>query len=255
MADRVKYFLLGLLFLVVAGVIAFDRWNSREVAGPGDESARTRDGEAELWFDPPASDEEEPGGLHDETGAGTLQIDPPEETIRPEPKSKELDLIPPPIDPKPEPRTKPKPAPKPAPVKTSDTIHVVRSGETLGEIAQHYYPGRVQAGIRMIVAANQIANPNHIRENDKLVIPASSVRRPSGRPTIERTPRAKAKSDPKPGIPSTYLVRKNDGDLYAILRRFYGRKGEGARVVRVMELNNLVSTRVPAGTKLKLPPK
>ncbi|MGH7163259.1 MAG: hypothetical protein ACREID_07230, partial [Planctomycetota bacterium] len=30
MADRVKYFLLGLLFLVVAGVIAYDRWNSAD---------------------------------------------------------------------------------------------------------------------------------------------------------------------------------------------------------------------------------
>ena len=27
MADRVNYFLLGLLFLIVAGVIAYDRWN------------------------------------------------------------------------------------------------------------------------------------------------------------------------------------------------------------------------------------
>ena len=40
MADRVKYFLLGLLFLVVAGVIAYDKWNAPgavpETADAGD---------------------------------------------------------------------------------------------------------------------------------------------------------------------------------------------------------------------------
>ena len=30
MVDRIKYFLLGLLFLIVAGVIAYDRWNTDE---------------------------------------------------------------------------------------------------------------------------------------------------------------------------------------------------------------------------------
>ena len=68
----------------------------------------------------------------------------------------------------------------------------MRSGETLGEIAQHYYPGRVQSGIRLIVEANQISNPNRIRENDKLVIPASNVRRPGARPSVGGTNREPA---------------------------------------------------------------
>ena len=34
MVDRVKYFLLGLLFLIVAGVITYDRWNTDEYQEP-----------------------------------------------------------------------------------------------------------------------------------------------------------------------------------------------------------------------------
>ncbi|MHC4411018.1 MAG: LysM peptidoglycan-binding domain-containing protein [Planctomycetota bacterium] len=240
MADRVKYFLLGLLFLVVAGVIAFDRWNSRDAVGPADTSARSQDGEGQIWFDPPNRDEEE------------LEEDlPPISIIPPVDEDEESgrELIPPPPEPRPKPTPKPDPGPKPN--TNSNQIHVVQSGETLGEIAARYYPGRVQSGIRLIVRANQIANPNRIREKDKLVIPASKVRAPTRTPVLE--PPAKRKRSN--GIPSVYTVKKNDGDLYTISRKFYGRSGEGARVVRIMEMNSLVSTRVKAGTKLKLPKK
>ena len=43
MVDRVKYFLLGLLFLIVAGVIAYDRWNTDEYQEPAqDETVSVR---------------------------------------------------------------------------------------------------------------------------------------------------------------------------------------------------------------------
>ena len=56
-------------------------------------------------------------------------------------------------------------------------------------------------------------------------------------------------------IPSTYRVKAGDKDLYQICRRFYGRAGEGARVARIMELNQLYSADVRPGTLLRLPPK
>lgn len=242
MADRVKYFLLGLLFLVVAGVIAFDRWNSRDAAGPADTSARGQDGEGQIWFDPPSRGEEE------------LEEDLPPISIVPpvnEDEESGRNIIPTPPEPRPKPTPKPTPGPtpRPGPAAKSKQIHVVQSGETLGEIAELYYPGRVQSGIRMIVQANQIANPNRIREKDKLIIPASKVRAPNRTPVLEQP----AKRKPSSGIPSVYTVKSSDGDLYKISRKFYGRGGEGARVTRIMNMNNLLSPRVKAGTKLKLP--
>jgi len=237
MADRVKYFLLGLLFLVVAGVIAFDRWNSRESLGPGPESARADEDEGKLWFSP-AEREEEP------------RVEEERVAERPERgRSMRIDPNPEPEPPRPEPTPPPRPAPEPEPA--DDRIHVVESGDTLGEIAARYYPGRVQEGIRLIAKANGISNPNHISIDDKLVIPASASSAGARKPIVERKPATERKR----GIPSSYTVKSGDGNLYQILRKFYGRAGEGARVVKVMEMNDLISTRVPAGTVLKLPKK
>jgi len=258
MADRVKYFLLGLLFLVVAGVIAYDRWNSRDglpedgtaeyemaadknnastiFIGPGlDENGATKERPHE---EPPSVDEElelvdAPPFRGDGLGLGKRNGD---HVIKEEPQ--------------PQPRPQPTPAAR---------THVVRSGEALEKIARLYYePGEVYKGIQLIVKANSIANPNRISKGDKLVIPAMSS---GARPTVDivRTPNRKATAS-KPatkkksgGIPSVYVVRASDGDLYKILRRFYGRSGEGARIVRVMEANNLVSVNVKAGTRIKMP--
>ena len=61
-----------------------------------------------------------------------------------------------------------------------------------------------------------------------------------------------AKSPGKPKVPNTYTVKKSDGDLYAICRRFFGRRGEGARVARIMQRNKLWSANVKPGTVLIL---
>ncbi|MHC4940978.1 MAG: LysM peptidoglycan-binding domain-containing protein [Planctomycetota bacterium] len=241
MADRVKYFLLGLLFLVVAGVIAFDRWNSRDAMGPADKSSQAEESESEIWFDPPSREVEE---TEEEEEVRPISIIPPAEKEKPH----ERNYIPEP------PKVDPEPEPEPVREEPQTNVHVVRSGETLGGIASRYYPGRVQAGIKLIVQANNISNPNRIRENDRLVIPASKVRAPERSPVVDRTTPVK-KTTTNRGTPSTYVVKKGDGDLYRILRKFYGRSGEGARVVRVMEMNDLISPRVKPGTRLKLPPR
>jgi len=262
MADRVKYFLLGLLFLVVAGVIAFDRWNSREPMGPDEASARADDS-GEIWINPPNRGTQEPEPLRIDPNGGT----PPAE-LRNGTRGggKEVGYLPPLDDDgedadDPAPKPLPKPEPKPAPAPRTDKVHVVRSGETLGEIAQQYYPGSAASGLRLIVEANKIENPNVIRENTRLVIPSAMVDGPARKPVVvdrppsNSSPAKKGSERATGGIPKTYTVKSNDGDLYAILRKFYGTAGEGARIVKVMEMNDLISPRVKAGTVLKLPPK
>jgi nucleoid-associated protein YgaU len=239
MVDRVKYFLLGLLFLVVAGVIAYDRWNSSaDEAGSGQQEARDSEDRISIEiaprppappapaFDPLRSPEPEPA---------------PVPAVDPEPA--------PPPAPKPAPAPAPEPAPPPAvkPTPTTTRIHTVQSGENLESIAMRYYETR--RGVAWIVEANRLKDKNRIFVNQKLVIPA--------RHDVEGTPARTVRraAPPADKIPSRYVVRRGDGNLYSICRRFYGSKGEGERVARVMEMNRLWSAEVQPGTVLLLPPK
>jgi len=239
MADRVKYFLLGVLFLVVAGVIAYDRWNS---AGEPQEVADRSAGDTgedfdftSLKVDPDASS---PRALPEPQPNRTEPVPGPFETER----RPVVDVPPAPPTPAPTPRPEPKPAPPPAP-EVSKT-HVIKKGETLEKIALHYYGTR--DGIQWIAEANRLDNANRIFANQKLVIPA---RKEIAKGATKPAPAEK--SDGK--IPSRYTVKDGDGNLYAICRRFYGSEGQGARVSRVMEMNHLWSADVKAGTALILP--
>ncbi|MHC4137140.1 MAG: LysM peptidoglycan-binding domain-containing protein [Planctomycetota bacterium] len=226
MADRVKYFMLGLLFLVVAGVIAYDRWNAAptEVADQSDDTG---------W----------------EVFVGT-------QTQSPQPKAKAKELSVPstpeekttkPATPKPKPPVQ-EPLPKPAvEIKPpAPKVHIIKAGETLESIALHYY--KTRKGIQWIVDANKLKNPDRVYENQKLVIPARKVIQGKTKP------RATTSTSQIPAD-GRYRVKSGDGDLYAICRRFYGAKGEGARVARIMELNHLWSAEVKTGTVLILPKK
>jgi LysM repeat protein len=237
MADRVKYFLLGVLFLVVAGVIAYDRWNS---SGVSDEVAETRGDDTGGDFDLSVRPEPKPEPPPPATASEQPQP-PPKPATAPvqRPPSNIPDLPPGPVAPPPPPA--PKPEPKP------DRTHVIRKGETLEAIAIRYYGTR--DGIQWIVSANGLPNANRIYANQKLVIPAKkeiTKERGSG----DAAPAKKADK-----LPSRYTVKEGDGDLYAICRRLYGSEGQGARVNRVMEMNHLWSADVKAGTVLILPPR
>jgi LysM repeat protein len=244
MADRVKYFLLGVLFLVVAGVIAYDRWNS---AGDRQEVADTSGDDTGGDFDlsvqpvnppktepttPPAKADQEQGSLSDPP---VVPIDRRQQGTLPDPPVG-------PVKPTPAPKTEQKPEPKPEP----DRTHVIRKGETLEAIAIKYYGTR--DGIQWIVSANGLASAHRIYANQKLVIPArKEIKKERGSGDAAAT----KKSDK---VPSRYTVKEGDGDLYAICQRIYG-SAQGARVSRVMELNHLWSADVKAGTVLILPPK
>lgn len=235
MADRVKYFLLGLLFLVVAGVIAYDRWNTgpTDVADSGDDRGwevfvgtkpQPPSPGKELAV-PPDPEEKKPAKPETKTLPVTVKKRAPIVVEPPQEKPAVVEVKP--------------PAPK---------VHVIRSGETLESIALHYY--KTRKGVQWIVDANKLKDPNRVYENQKLVIPARKVIQ-----TRKKTePRAKTSPSKIPAS-GRYTVKAGDGDLYAICRRFYGSKGEGARVARIMELNKLWSAEVKPGTVLILPKK
>jgi len=232
MADRVKYFLLGLLFLVVAGVIAYDRWNSTDDSMTVADEGTSGDDELDLATAPKPRPPTPPMNI--EPGPETA---PAPEPLPPEPR--------PPVERPPAREPEPvKVAPEPAPAAPPRKVHVVRSGETLESIAQRYYKSR--KGIAWIVDANELTDKNLIFVNQKLVIPARKEMKRSR----SATP-AKRRSGP----PSVYVVKPGETDLYAICRRFYGSRGMGARVNQVMELNHLWSAEVKPGTRLQLPPK
>ncbi len=250
MADRVKYFLLGVLFLVVAGVIAYDRWNS---AGEPRQDVAARP-EADTGADVNMS------VVPTTRETLTVERDNPLPNRQPVATDPAVPVGPPvpqqPLPSAPAPVVERTPKPE-APV--PDKTHVIRKGETLEAIAIKYYGTR--EGIEWIVDANRLGNANRIFANQKLVIPAKketategeALGRPMNQGRQGEGGTARTKS---PGaIPSRYKVKAGDGNLYAICRKFYGREGQGARVARVMELNHLYSADVKAGTTLLLPPR
>jgi nucleoid-associated protein YgaU len=234
MADRVKYFLLGLLFLVVAGVIAYDRWNTTPNEPGGDNRG---------WEVVVGSPTQRPTQPARELSVPSTPEKKAAKAATPEKKPfrKPMRLEPPPPEPLPKPAVKIKP---PAP-----KTHIIKAGETLESIALHYY--KTRKGIQWIVDANKLKNPDRVYENQKLIIPARKVtKRKAPATTTATTPTSN-----KLPADGRYKVKSSDGDLYAICRRFYGSKGEGARVARIMELNHLWSAEVKAGTVLILPKK
>jgi LysM repeat protein len=250
MADRVNYFLLGLLFLIVAGVIAYDRWNPG--GEPPAEELASNENSARITVDRGPQ----------EPAPRTIKIDPePAAVPSGESRRGRLDLNGEPFAPDPDvarvtsPTPAPRPDVRPEPPRvvpstqppTATRFHIVKSGESLEIIAQNYYGSKRFVG--EIVRANNISDPNRIYEKQKLVIPAlnESVRRAA--PAPAPTPRRAAPAT----IPSSYKVKRSDGDLYKICARFYGRAGLARRVDQVMELNGLWSADVGVGATLQLP--
>ncbi|MGQ0613835.1 MAG: LysM peptidoglycan-binding domain-containing protein [Planctomycetaceae bacterium] len=225
MAERLKYFMLGLLFLVVAGVIAYDKWNTVEDPSSGKDQVAIK-------IDPPPVVPARPP-------AAEARVIPPVDPILPPdpaPISDRPAEVPPP-NPAP-----PSPPPKPPPTR----VHVVAAGETLDEIAVRYY-GTIK-GVARIVAANGLQDPNRISINQKLTIPdaADTARQPPA----AREPRTDGGTTT---VPESYRVTEGESDLYAICRRMYGAEGLSARVARVMDINGLWSANVRPGTVLRLP--
>ena len=217
----VKYFVLGLLFLVVAGVIAYDKWNTE----PFNTGLNTGNSAA-LTSNPPNID---PGPRAKPDPKPDPKPEPkvdPKPEPRPEPKP----------DPKPEPKPEPKPDPKPQP---KVRIHVVKSGDTLGGIASKYY-GTSKAVSKIIAANPSIGDKNLIRIGDKLKIPDGKFTPVAEKPIVVSK------------VPERYTVKRGD-NLYKICKKYYGSSGVNARVAEVMRLNHLYSANLKPGAVLVSP--
>jgi nucleoid-associated protein YgaU len=239
----VKYFLLGVLFLVVAGVIAYDRWNS---AGEPQQDVAARP-DLDTGDDVDMAVQPEPLKVEPATAPNSPQ-EPPRRAADPAATApavqRQPEVQPVPAEPTPagaEPKVAPASSPGP------DKTHVIKKGETLEAIAIQYYGTR--EGIQWIAEANRLGNANRIFANQKLIIPA--------RKEIEKERGSGGAASEKSAakVPSRYRVKEGDGNLYAICRRLYGREGQGARVARIMEMNHLWSAEVKPGTLLILPPR
>ncbi len=224
MAERLKYFMLGLLFLVVAGVIAYDKWNTVEDPSSGPDQVAIK-------IDPPPVVPPRPPAPEPQPAPTPDPVPPP----NPAPVPHRPADVPAPAP------VPPTPAPKPATAR----VHVVASGETLEEIAVRYY-GTIK-GVPRIVSANGLQDANRISVNQKLTIPdAEDAAR---QPPAAREPRR----DGGATVPESYRVKDGESDLYAICSRMYGAEGLSARVARVMDINGLWSASVRPGTVLRLP--
>ena len=115
-------------------------------------------------------------------------------------------------------------------VQESTVVHVVRSGETLFSIAQHY-----GTTVEAIAQANHIADPRQIQVGQQLVIPTSGT-----------TP-----SPPSTGSgehsPDTYVVQP--GDTLSLIARRYS-----TTVQAIAELNGILNPNlIHVGQRLLIP--
>jgi len=129
------------------------------------------------------------------------------------------------------------PVVEPTPVASAPVEHVVKAGETLGDISLTYFKTSKQW--KKIVEANPGLDPRTIKVGQKLVIPVE----PKVDPTTGPAPEV------KPGE-RTYTVRRNDS-LYSIARK---ELGNGARWKEIETLNAGVNTAdLKVGQTLRLP--
>jgi nucleoid-associated protein YgaU len=148
------------------------------------------------------------------------------------------------------------PTPETARVETpaEPRVHIVASGDNLTKIAKKYFNSTGQRYVDAIAAANPGLEPNRLRVNQKLQIPAdvpAATRRSSdGVAASERPAASSGGSGPKAG--SVYTVRRGD-KLPDIARRAYG----SSENWYMIWLENFTTIRDPdqvaSGTKLKIP--
>jgi LysM repeat protein len=118
------------------------------------------------------------------------------------------------------------------------TEYVVVAGDTLGKIAK-----KNGVSLKALEAANPDVNPKHLKVKQKLVIPAG------GSSSGAVTPVASGDtSAADTGGETTYTVKSGD-TLHRIAKKF------GVGVKAIESENNLSTTKIKVGQKLKIPAK
>lgn len=148
---------------------------------------------------------------------------------------------PPPVAPQPVVTTPPiapsvTPSAAPAPSAPSESQYVVIKGDSLWKIAH-----KNGVTLKALEAANPGINPARLQIGQKLTIPAPSS------PAQPATAGAAGESGAAPGQP-IYIVKSGD-TLSRIARHF------GTTVKAIESENNLLTTRIKVGQKLKIPVK
>jgi LysM repeat protein len=111
------------------------------------------------------------------------------------------------------------------------TEHTIVRGESFSSLAARY-----GVSVKAIAAANPNLNPTRLKIGDKVKIPPKAA--PSGNGNAGTASNA--------GAPSTYTVKS--GDTLGKIA-----KANGTSVRELQRLNNLVTTQIKVGQKLKLP--
>jgi len=130
----------------------------------------------------------------------------------------------------------PAPVETPAPVEASGTEYIVVSGDTLGKIAK-----KNGVSLKALEAANPDVNPKHLKVKQKLVIPG-------GGSSVAGAPATSADTSADTGTETTYTVKSGD-TLHRIAKKF------GSSVKAIEAENNLSTTKIKVGEKLKIPAK
>lgn len=124
--------------------------------------------------------------------------------------------------------------PPPPPVDTGGSEYVVVAGDTLGKIAKAH-----GISVKALEAANPGVDPKKLKIKQKLVIPASTK-------SADTTQAAPAGAVEAGG--ETYVVKSGD-TLSKIAKK------HGTTIKALQAANNLSTTKIKVGEKLKLPAK
>ncbi|HTY87388.1 MAG TPA: LysM peptidoglycan-binding domain-containing protein [Candidatus Acidoferrum sp.] len=125
--------------------------------------------------------------------------------------------------------------PPPPVVENAGTEYVVVSHDTLAKIAKRH-----GVTLKALEAANPGIDPNKLKVGQKLTIPAGG--------STSAAPGVSTSSESGAGGGTTYVVKSND-NLTKIARTF------GTTVKAIQTENNLSTTRIHVGQKLKIPAK
>ncbi|HXA44484.1 MAG TPA: LysM peptidoglycan-binding domain-containing protein [Candidatus Angelobacter sp.] len=130
------------------------------------------------------------------------------------------------------------PAENPPPAETEGSEYVVVSGDTLGKIAK-----KNGVTLKALEAANPGVNAKHLKVKQKLTIPAGGST-PGGITASASADTTGADT----GTATGYTVKSGD-TLHKIAKRF------GTSVKAIEAENNLSTTKIKVGQKLKIPGK
>jgi nucleoid-associated protein YgaU len=142
------------------------------------------------------------------------------------------------------------------------TIHIVKKGDNLGQIAQNYYgtQGAKKENISKIVKANRLKSDRQIYVGQKLVIPSPSVlseSKPSMFETVQSIGVSLASADSTKDTAVTekgsrdYVVKSGDYPWKIAAREL----GSGTRYKEIFKCNPNITenTKLSIGMHLKLP--